>query len=43
MSTILIIDDDKAINELIKVNLKLNGYNIIQAYDGIEGFALTKQ
>ena len=43
MSTILIIGDDKAINELIKVNLKLNGYNIIQAYDGIEGFALTKQ
>ncbi len=43
MSTILIVDDDKAINELIKVNLKLNGYNIIQAYDGIEGFALAKQ
>ena len=43
MSKILVVDDDKAINELIKVNLKLNGYNVIQAYDGIEGFALAKQ
>ncbi len=43
MSKILVIDDDKAINELIKINLKLSGYNVIQAFDGIEGFALTKQ
>ncbi|MBR2526380.1 response regulator transcription factor [bacterium] len=43
MSKILVIDDDKAINELIKVNLKLNGYDVVQAYDGIEGFALAKQ
>ena len=40
---ILIVDDDTAINELIKVNLELNGYDVIQAYDGIEGFALAKQ
>ena len=43
MSKILVIDDDKAINELIKVNLKLSGYDVIQAFDGIEGFALAKQ
>lgn len=43
MSKILVIDDDKAINELIKVNLKLNGYEVVQAFDGIEGFALAKQ
>ena len=43
MSKILVIDDDIAINELIKVNLKLTGYDIIQAYDGVEGFALAKQ
>lgn len=43
MSKILVIDDDRAINELIKVNLNLCGYNVIQAYDGIEGFALAKQ
>lgn len=40
---ILAIDDDTAINELIKVNLELAGYKVIQAYDGIKGFALCKQ
>ncbi len=40
---ILVVDDDLAINELIKVNLELCGYSIIQAYDGTKGFALCKQ
>lgn len=40
---ILVIDDDSAINELIKVNLELAGYRVIQAFDGIKGFALCKQ
>lgn len=43
MNKILVIDDDIAINELIKVNLELNGYNVLQAYDGTTGFAITKQ
>ena len=43
MAKILVVDDDKAINELIKVNLELRGYDVIQAYDGTEGFALAKQ
>ena len=43
MTKILVIDDDKAINELIKINLELNGYEVVQAFDGIEGFALAKQ
>lgn len=43
MNRILVIDDDKAINELIKVNLELSGYTVIQAYDGITGFAMCKQ
>jgi len=43
MNKILIIDDDHAINELIKVNLELCGYSVIQAFDGIKGFALSKQ
>jgi len=43
MSKILVVDDDRAINELIKVNLKLCGYDVIQAFDGVEGFALAKQ
>lgn len=40
---ILVIDDDLAINELVKVNLELAGYRVIQAFDGTKGFALAKQ
>ncbi|MBR1425330.1 response regulator transcription factor [bacterium] len=40
---ILVVDDDVSINELIKVNLELSGYKVLQAYDGIKGFALAKQ
>ncbi len=43
MTKILVIDDDFAINELIKINLELQGYQIVQAYNGTEGYALAKQ
>lgn len=43
MNKILVIDDDTSINELIKINLELSGYKVIQALDGIKGFALAKQ
>ena len=43
MTKILVIDDDIAINELIKVNLEIQGYEVCQAYNGIEGFAKAKQ
>ena len=43
MAKILVVDDDVAINELIKVNLELQGYTIVQAYNGVEGFAKAKQ
>lgn len=43
MTKILVIDDDLAINELIKINLELQGYTVVQAFNGIEGFALAKQ
>ena len=43
MSKILVIDDDTAIIELIKVNLELAGHEVMQAYDGTTGFALCKQ
>lgn len=43
MAKILVIDDDEAINELIKVNLELAFYNVITAFDGNKGYALAKQ
>ena len=43
MSKILVVDDDEAINELIKINLELFGYDAISAKDGIQGFTLAKQ
>ena len=43
MTKILVIDDDFAINELVKINLELQGYQVIQALNGTEGFALAKQ
>lgn len=43
MTKILVVDDDRAINELIKVNLELQGYEVIQGYNGTDGFALAKQ
>ena len=43
MARILVIDDDNAINELIKINLELQGHEVIQAFNGIEGFAKAKQ
>lgn len=43
MSKILVVDDDEAINELLKINLELFGYDVITAKDGIQGFTLAKQ
>jgi len=43
MNKILVVDDDSAINELIKINLELVGYSVVQALDGTKGFALAKQ
>jgi two-component system response regulator RpaA len=43
LSKILVIDDDLAILELIKINLQLTGHDVVCAEDGIKGFALVKQ
>ena len=43
MNKILVVDDDIAINELIKVNLEMHSYQVFQAFDGTEGFASAKQ
>ena len=43
MNKILIIDDDIAICELIKINLELQGYSCLYSTDPTKGFALVKQ
>ena len=43
MAKILVIDDDIAINELIKINLELAYYKVLSALDGNKGYALAKQ
>ena len=35
---ILIVDDEKAIVDILKFNLKKDGYQTIEAYDGTEGY-----
>lgn len=40
---ILVIDDDIAICELVKINLELLGFHVLVANDGETGFALAKQ
>lgn len=40
MKTVLIAEDEKSIREFITINLKMNGYNTIEASDGIEAIAL---
>ncbi len=43
MSKILIIDDDKSIVELVKINLEIQGHIVITTNDAITGIALAKQ
>ena len=43
MARILVIDDDVAIAELIKVNLDLLGHQVSTANDGMKGLALAQQ
>lgn len=43
MAKIVAVDDDAAILELIKINLELQGHEVLTAPDGIKGFALVQQ
>ena len=43
MSTILVVDDDKAIVELIKVNLEMQSHDVLTAYDALTGIAIAHQ
>ncbi|MBU5484496.1 response regulator transcription factor [Clostridium sp. MSJ-11] len=39
---ILVVEDDKEINNLIKAALNKEGFNVVQAFDGMDGFAKYK-
>ena len=41
--TVLIVDDEKAIVDILKFNLKREGYEILEAYDGEEGLKLAME
>lgn len=43
MSHILIVEDEKSINDLIAMNLALVGHTSEQAYDGNEALEFIKQ
>ena len=40
---ILIVEDDEAISNLIKINLNMVGYESQQVFDGLEAFNLLKK
>lgn len=40
MNNILVVDDEKEIREIISINLKNEGYNVLQAKDGVEALVL---
>ena len=37
-NTILIVEDEKPISDIVKFNLEREGYDIITAFDGLEGY-----
>lgn len=41
IKTILVIDDEPAIRDLLKYNLEREGYQIIEASDGVEGISVA--
>ncbi len=42
MYTVLVCDDDKAIVESLEIYLKIEGYNVLKAYDGIGAIDTVK-
>ena len=43
--TILIVDDEKTIVDILRFNLKLEGYDVVEAYDGktaLEQYSITR-
>ncbi len=43
MSKILVVDDEKAIVDILKFNLQREGYNVVTAYNGEEGLQVFER
>ena len=43
MAKILVVDDNPAIVELVKINLEMQTHDVLTASDGLEGFAIAQQ
>lgn len=43
MAKIIVVDDDLAIQTLVRVNLEMQGHKVLTASDGVEGYALIQQ
>ncbi len=41
--TVLVIEDDESINLLIRENLKEAGFNVVSAFDGVEGLKAVEE
>jgi len=41
--TVLVIDDDPVILELLRVNFEIEGFDVVCARDGDEGFAMAQE
>jgi DNA-binding response OmpR family regulator len=39
---ILLVEDDEAVRQLVRVTLEMNDYEVIQAKDGLEGLLLLE-
>jgi len=43
MANILVVDDNPAIVELVKINLEMQTHTVYTAHDGVQGFAVAQQ
>jgi DNA-binding response OmpR family regulator len=43
LEKILVIEDEEPISELVKINLNMAGYNVLQAMDGEEGLRIINK
>ena len=41
--TVLIVEDEKNIVDIIRFNLQRTGYNTLEAYDGEAGLAMARE